>query len=751
MAYLINRFSGEQLVILQDGTTDTTTSLTLVGRNSVGYGEIQNENFVFLLENFSNANPPNRPISGQLWYDSDNKIIKLYNGDLWKNVGSAEISSTAPESPSSGSLWYKTTDNTLNIYDGTNWKFIGPDGLENFGVTRTRSTIYRGEDGLEYPVVELVVDDTVIAVISRSDFNVNITFRPPGFPTLMRTGINLSTEVVLQGGRVVNAEQADILSTSRTINGVGFNGSQDITIRAATSNRLRAGSYVNGVDFDGSQVVTWSIEATPSNVPGRIVARNTSGDFAAGTITANLVGDVIGNVNISSGESTFNVVRANEFVGATLSGNAFSATKLANTRTINGVNFDGTRDVIVPADANTLTNNTLNSTVIFSSLQRLGKLTDLRVETTIGIGTSEAADDLVFASGAITAKNSLLLNFGDSGLSFYRSFDAVSLAIGSNNTIIPKVGTTVDLGQSGYEFNQIHATTFVGNLNGTASLATISSNANNLAGGGAGFIPYQSSSDVTTYIAPGVVGQVLKMGGANTPLWDNLTFARLNSGAYINGLDYNGNTEITWDIDATSSNTAGKIVARDSSGNFSANIISANLTGNVTGNVTGNASTVTNGVYTTGTYNDPSWITSLSGTKVTAIPNSSLVNSTITINSTPISLGGSYTLPQGFADNYQWSAAAKSPFNTYTNSTGKTIFVNCTVNGLSYGAYSIATVSSVEVARDRDNGSAGDTVVALNLGFFVPNGATYRVEVFSRTGALQTGATVIAWAEFQPS
>ena len=50
MAYVINKFSGQQLVVLDDGTLDTTTSLGLVGRNYVGYGETQNENFVFLLD-----------------------------------------------------------------------------------------------------------------------------------------------------------------------------------------------------------------------------------------------------------------------------------------------------------------------------------------------------------------------------------------------------------------------------------------------------------------------------------------------------------------------------------------------------------------------------------------------------------------------------------------------------------------------------------------------------------------------------
>lgn len=88
-----------------------------------------------------------------------------------------------------------------------------------------------------------------------------------------------------------------------------------------------------------------------------------------------------------------------------------------------------------------------------------------------------------------------------------------------------------------------------------------------------------------------------------------------------------GNPTVT--SNATSSNTVSTLVARDSSGNFSAGTITATLTGNVTGNVTGNltgnvtgdvsgnAGTVTNGVYTTGTYSNPSWITALAASKLT--------------------------------------------------------------------------------------------------------------------------------------
>jgi cytoskeletal protein CcmA (bactofilin family) len=50
-------------------------------------------------------------------------------------------------------------------------------------------------------------------------------------------------------------------------------------------------------------------------------------------------------------------------------------------------------------------------------------------------------------------------------------------------------------------------------------------------------------------------------------------------------------------------------------GNLTGNV-TGNLTGNVTGNVSGNAGTVTNGLYSTGTYSNPNWLTSLAGSKV---------------------------------------------------------------------------------------------------------------------------------------
>ena len=96
MAYTINRFDTSQLTVVEDGTIDQTTDIKLVGKNYAGYGEIQNENFVFLLENFAGANLTTKPISGQLWFDSSNSKLKFYDGTKWRTTGGAEISATSP-------------------------------------------------------------------------------------------------------------------------------------------------------------------------------------------------------------------------------------------------------------------------------------------------------------------------------------------------------------------------------------------------------------------------------------------------------------------------------------------------------------------------------------------------------------------------------------------------------------------------------------------------------------------------------
>ena len=55
---------------IEDNTINTETSLKLPGKHSIGYGQVIAEDLLHLLENFSSPLQPERPIEGQLWYDS---------------------------------------------------------------------------------------------------------------------------------------------------------------------------------------------------------------------------------------------------------------------------------------------------------------------------------------------------------------------------------------------------------------------------------------------------------------------------------------------------------------------------------------------------------------------------------------------------------------------------------------------------------------------------------------------------------
>jgi hypothetical protein len=96
MAYQVNKFNGTFLVSVADGTIDSTTNIRFVGKNYAGYGQVQNENFLHLLEHFAGASQPSKPVSGQLWYDSSDRKIKVYDGTRFRPVGGATSSATAP-------------------------------------------------------------------------------------------------------------------------------------------------------------------------------------------------------------------------------------------------------------------------------------------------------------------------------------------------------------------------------------------------------------------------------------------------------------------------------------------------------------------------------------------------------------------------------------------------------------------------------------------------------------------------------
>ena len=166
----------------------------------------------------------------------------------------------------------------------------------------------------------------------------------------------------------------------------------------------------------------------------------TSGVWSGTAIAnANLANSAltIGSTNIALGATSntlagLSTVTSNNFVGA-LTGNASTATKLAATKNINGVAFDGSADITVAANSNTLTGTTLASNVVSSSLTSVGTITS-------GVWSGTAIANANLANSALT-------------------IGSTNIALGATASSLAGLST-------------VTSTNFVGALTGNASTAT---------------------------------------------------------------------------------------------------------------------------------------------------------------------------------------------------------------------------------------------------------------------------------------
>lgn len=228
----------------------------------------------------------------------------------------------------------------------------------------------------------------------------------------------------------------------------------------------------------------------------------------------------------------------------------------------------------------------------------------------------------------------------------------------------------------------------------------------------------QIRTSIDALISPVSNGLVVKTGADQTVV---RSIAVTGSGLTIsnaNGLD--GNPTVT--SNATTTNTANTLVFRDASGNFAAGTITATLNGHAS-----TAGSVTNGVVTTGSYSDPSWITSLAGSKVSAIPNASLSNYTITINGTPVPLGGSINFTTG-------EGASTNTPNTLVKRDASGNFAAGTITGTLIGS-----ATSAQTAVNATNASFSTTQAPGTNNTTIATTAFVRAAVNAATSAPTLG------------
>lgn len=348
MAYTINLTDGTVFATVNDGTVNTASSMTLVGKNYAGYGEFLDENFIHLLENGSNTSAPSAPLTGQLWWDKTNNLLKVYNGSIFKTISAATASATQPSSNVTGDLWYDTTNQQVKVYTGSSFIVVGPAFTSTEGTAGAIPETVNDNTATPHFVTGLYVAGTRVGLVSK---DATFTAAAPTsvlFPTVFK-GITMSNSAdtvfagnVRNGGNVVitagGATTAIVQAT-----GVLVTGFNSVTGNVIGGNITTAGLVTASGNVTGANIVTAGLTTVTGNVIGGNI--NTAGLVSAtGLVSAG--GNVIGANITTAGlvTATGNITGGNIITSALMQSANVSATanvQAGNLRTTGLVSATG--------------------------------------------------------------------------------------------------------------------------------------------------------------------------------------------------------------------------------------------------------------------------------------------------------------------------------------------------------------------------------------------------------------------------
>jgi hypothetical protein len=297
MAYTINLTDGSIFATIADGTINTTSSMTLVGKNYAGYGEFLDENFIHLLENGSNITAPGAPLTGQLWWDKGNNLLKVYNGTTFKTISAATASSTAPTSNVVGDLWYDTVNQQLKVWTGSQFLLVGPSFSAGTGVTGAIADTIVDNVSVSHVVIKFFVQDTLMGIMSKDVFPFTPSPAITGFP-IVYPGLQISDANIayLFQGTAQNAYLLDGIDSlgfiQRNINqtttgtlgvlnntGLTVGANQDFKASVTGSdvflqNQTSNGDIIFRVNIAGTPTTVMTIDGATGNISGNQINAN---------------------------------------------------------------------------------------------------------------------------------------------------------------------------------------------------------------------------------------------------------------------------------------------------------------------------------------------------------------------------------------------------------------------------------------------------------------------------------------------
>lgn len=313
MSYTINLTNGIKLTDVIDGSIDQTASdLTLIGKEVANYGEYINENFIHLLENFSNITEPTQPITGQLWHDTSENILKIYNGVSFVPTGNTVVSNATPLNFSRGGLWINSSTRQLFFNDGAGTVLAGPAYTSSQGQSGFIVEDIIDTNKISRTIVKLYVGGTLLGIYSKDEFTPSTQIID--FTGSIIAGFNVSNSAAYISNMDVTRAKALVDNNGNTQFAENFMSAIDDTYASGIISMLNAVPAKFGPGEDLQFEVSPSLFQLKSNTVGQsiqITTRTALNTYPAAVYvdgTANKVGiftnspteelDVDGNARI---------------------------------------------------------------------------------------------------------------------------------------------------------------------------------------------------------------------------------------------------------------------------------------------------------------------------------------------------------------------------------------------------------------------------------------------------------------------
>jgi hypothetical protein len=563
MPYSLKTYDGTSLVTIADGSVDdqVSTSLFLIGKNVTSYGTRQNENFLYLLENFASTTAPEHKMIGQTWFDKSANSLKVYDGTIWRGLAVSQTSATQPTNLKLGDFWFDSANKQIWVKtSATAEEFIlvGPEVTTGFGVTKLVSKSIKDINDTAHAVINISVDDDVLGIYSKDAFSIggNEAEFASGFTSLVR-GLTLKDGASIRGLDIPSRTNAETINTQWNFSS-GIKLGSNSSVASDSNGNLVLNSGVNNVIVNGTSLVPYSV-----------------------------------NTTVGSNLQPFDAVYTN----AVTSGSALKELEFLGDIVI------GTNSKIRPFnDNNVILGSTASRWKNFFTYQvssgnetNIGTLEgDWRLTTNSKL-TSKYLSTIFLTSGSVPAVGTIqgqwLLGSGS-------TWQATALIDGNGNTFLPDENSTINTIAKRTGTGQIKATEFLGPLRGAVTGDVTGNVTGNTSGTHTGPVVGAVTGNVTGNTAGTHTGPVV--GNITGNITGNVTgnTAGTHTGPVTGAVAGN----VTGNVTGNTAGTHTGPVVGNVLGNLTGDILASNgtkildngdgtdavFTGRVVGNVTGN-------------------------------------------------------------------------------------------------------------------------------------------------------------------